>query len=344
MKRERRYPIGAEYFDERGTHFRVWAPKAKSIDVLLENGETRNYSLGREEDGYFSGLVPADVGDLYRYRIDGDKSYADPASRHQPQGVHGPSVVVDAREFEWTDGEWRGVRLRGQVIYEMHVGTFTRDGTWRAAAGQLQQLRDDGITVIEMMPINGFPGEFGWGYDGVNLFGPCRVYGEPDDLRAFINEAHRVGIAVILDVVYNHLGPEGNYLSCFADSYFTDRYENDWGAALNFDGPDSAPVREFFITSARLWIEEYHFDGFRFDATQDIHDRSNEYILCEIGKAAREAAGDREIIFIAENEPQLIKTVLPCEKGGDGFDGLWNDDFHHTALVALTGNREAYYT
>ena len=343
MKRERRYPIGAEYLGGAETHFRVWAPKAKRLEVVIE-GTDQKYSLDRDEAGYFSGIGCAEVGALYRYRIDGDKSYGDPASRFQPQGVHGPSSVVDPGGFAWSDQDWRGVRLHGQVLYEMHVGTFTRAGTWRAAAAELEELRDAGISVIEMMPINGFPGDFGWGYDGVNLFAPCRVYGEPDDLRAFINEAHRLGIGVILDVVYNHLGPEGNYLGCFADAYFTDRYENDWGAALNFDGPDAAPVREFFVTNGRYWIEEFHFDGFRFDATQDIHDASHEYILCEIGKAAREAAGERSIIFIAENEPQQIKTVRPCDQGGDGFDGLWNDDFHHTALVALTGSREAYYT
>ncbi|HEY0369421.1 MAG TPA: malto-oligosyltrehalose trehalohydrolase [Chthoniobacterales bacterium] len=343
MTVSRSYPIGAEYLGDGRTHFRVWAPKAKTLDVLTENTND-NYSLGREADGYFSGVAPVEVGARYRFRLDGDKAYSDPASRFQPDGVHGTSQIIDARGFEWTDDDWRGMHIHGQVIYEMHIGTFTREGTWRAAAKQLAQLRDDGITVMEMMPINGFAGEFGWGYDGVNLFAPCRVYGEPDDLRSFINEAHRVGLAVILDVVYNHLGPEGNYLSCFADDYFTDRYENDWGQALNFDGADSAPVREFFITNARMWIDEYHFDGFRFDATQDVKDASDEYILCEIGKAARAAAGHRQIIFIAENERQEIKTVLPCDKGGDGFDGVWNDDFHHTALVRLTGKREAYYT
>ncbi|MDQ6861925.1 MAG: malto-oligosyltrehalose trehalohydrolase [Verrucomicrobiota bacterium] len=342
MNIARRYPIGAEYLGPGETHFRVWAPKAERLAVVLDSGE--KHSLDREDNGYFSGVAPADVGALYRYQLDGEKSYSDPASRSQPEGVHGPSAVVNPRQFAWTDQAWRGVELRGQVIYEMHIGTFTREGTWRAAAAQLQELHDSGITLIEMMPIAGFPGEFGWGYDGVNLFCPCGIYGEPDDLRAFINEAHAVGIAVILDVVYNHLGPEGNYLSCFADAYFTDRYRNDWGAALNFDGPDAGPVREFFITNARCWIDEYHFDGFRFDATQDIKDASDEYILGAIGIAAREAAGDRSLIFIAENEAQKIKTVLPCEQGGDGFDGIWNDDFHHAALVALTGKREAYYT
>ena len=313
------------------------------LEVILES-TSATFSLAREADGYFGGVAPAGVGDLYRYRLDSGDAYPDPASRYQPEGVHGPSAVIDHRAFEWTDQNWRSQGLKGQVVYEMHIGTFTREGTWRAAAAQLEELRNAGITLIEMMPVHEFPGAFGWGYDGVDLFAPCHIYGAPDDLRAFVDEAHRVGVSVILDVVYNHIGPEGNYLGSFADGYFTGRYKNDWGDALNFDGPESAPVREFFVTNARYWIEEFHFDGFRFDATQNIEDASPEYILSEIGKAARTAAGERSLILIAENEPQQIKTVLPYEKGGDGFDGIWNDDFHHTALVALTGKREAYFT
>ncbi|MFN2509103.1 MAG: malto-oligosyltrehalose trehalohydrolase [Chthoniobacterales bacterium] len=344
----RRHAIGAEYLGDGRTHFRVWAPKASQLELDLETAEGKILSthlLEREADGYFSGLAPAEPGALYRYRLNrSPHSHPDPASRYQPLGVHGQSCVIDPSTFRWTEADWRGVELKGQVVYEMHVGTFTREGTWRAAAGQLRELRDAGITLIEMMPVNEFPGEFGWGYDGVDLFAPCHIYGTPDDLRAFIDAAHHAGIAVILDVVYNHLGPEGNYLRCFALAYFTNRYENEWGEALNFDGPDSGPVRDFFITNACYWIEEFHFDGFRFDATQSIHDRSDEYILCAIGKAARQAAGERSLILIAENEPQQIKSVLPCEKGGDGLDGIWNDDFHHAALVKLTGKREAYYT
>lgn len=234
--------------------------------------------------------------------------------------------------------------MPGQVLYEMHIGTFTPEGTWKAAAQQLPELADAGITVIEMMPIADFAGEFGWGYDGVDLFAPCRLYGTPDDLRAFVDQAHSLGMGVILDVVYNHLGPEGNYLRVFAEDYFTDRYENDWGDSINFDGPNSKPVREFYLTNARYWIEEFHFDGFRFDATQDIKDASADYIVGEIGRAARAAAGKREIILIAENEPQQPKLVRPKTQGGDELDALWNDDLHHSALVALTGRNEAYYS
>jgi maltooligosyltrehalose trehalohydrolase len=234
--------------------------------------------------------------------------------------------------------------MRGQVLYEMHVGTFTPQGTWRAAMRELPELARIGITVIEMMPVADFCGEFGWGYDGVNLFAPTRLYGTPEDLCAFINEAHSLGIGVILDVVYNHLGPEGNYLREFSDDYFTNKYENEWGDALNFDGPNSGPVREFFTTNARYWIEEFHFDGFRFDATQSIFDESEDYIVAAIGRAAREAAGERSIILIAENEPQHTKLVRKSGEGGYGLDGLWNDDWHHSAIVALIGRNEAYYT
>jgi maltooligosyltrehalose trehalohydrolase len=251
---------------------------------------------------------------------------------------------VDPSRFDWTDQEWKGVKMPGQIIYELHVGTFTNEGTWRAAAKELAELARIGITVIEMMPIADFPGEFGWGYDGVDLFAPCRLYGTPDDLRAFVNDAHSLGLAVILDVVYNHLGPEGNYLRVFSEDYFTDQHENDWGDSLNFDGPNSGPVREFFITNGRYWIDEFHFDGFRFDATQSIIDSSNEYIIGAIGRAARATAGDRSVILIAENEPEETKLVRPRSEGGDDLDGLWNDDMHHSALVALTGSHEAYYS
>jgi maltooligosyltrehalose trehalohydrolase len=252
---------------------------------------------------------------------------------------------VDPSRFRWSDEQWKGLRMPGQIIYEMHIGTFTREGTWRAAAEELAELARIGVTVIEMMPIADFPGEFGWGYDGVDLFAPCRLYGTPDDLRAFVDHAHSLGLGVILDVVYNHLGPEGNYVRVFSDNYFTDQNEkNDWGDSLNFDGRNSGPVREFFITNGRYWIDEFHFDGFRFDATQSIVDSSEEYIVGAIGRAARIAAGGRSIILIAENEPQDTKLVRPRSEGGDDLDGLWNDDMHHSVMVALTGKHEAYYS
>jgi len=345
----RRLPIGAELSAEGG-NFRVWAPKAKRVDVVLEasadEDPTRTFHpLTAEADGYFCGMAPAEAGAFYRFRIDGDERFhPDPASRSQPQGPHRSSCVINPDAFRWSDAQWAGVRLPGQVIYEMHVGTFTPEGTWQAAARELPELAAAGMTVVEMMPIADFAGEFGWGYDGVDLFAPTRLYGTPDDLRAFIDSAHSLGVGVVLDVVYNHLGPEGNYLRVFSDDYFTRRYENDWGDALNFDGPNSQPVREFFLTNARYWIEEFHFDGFRFDATQNINDASEEYIVGAIGRAARAAAGSRAIILIAENEPQQSKLVRPRAEGGDGLDALWNDDLHHSALVALTGRNEAYYS
>ncbi|MGZ5553122.1 MAG: malto-oligosyltrehalose trehalohydrolase [Chthoniobacterales bacterium] len=346
----RRYPIGAEPMGDGRTHFRVWAPKAKRVDVVLEESaesaaQRTFHPLEAEAGGYFSGIAPAKAGALYRFRLDGAENFhPDPASRFQPDGPHGSSAVVDPKSFAWSDQDWRGIKLRGQVLYEMHIGTFTPEGTWAAAAKQLPELVDVGITTVEVMPIADFAGEFGWGYDGVDLFAPTRLYGTPDDFRAFVNTAHSLGMGVILDAVYNHLGPEGNYLRVFSNDYFTARYENEWGDSLNFDGPNSAAVREFFITNGRYWIDEFHLDGFRFDATQSIHDQSGDYILGEIGRAARAAAGERAIILVAENEPQHTKLVRPRSMGGDGLDGLWNDDLHHSSIVALTGQHEAYYS
>jgi maltooligosyltrehalose trehalohydrolase len=347
---KRRYPIGAELIGPNKTHFRVWAPKAKNVDLVLESGAEKNaersfHPLTREDGGYFSGTAEAGAGALYRFRInDAENFHPDPASRFQPQGPHGPSCIVNPTQFKWTDEKWRGVKMRGQIVYEMHIGTFTPEGTWRAAAEQLAELARIGITVTEMMPIADFPGNFGWGYDGVDLFAPTRLYGTPDDLRAFVDRAHSLGLAVILDVVYNHFGPDGNYLAVYSDDYLTRENENDWGDSINFDGANSGPVREFFITNGRYWIDEFHFDGFRFDATQSIYDKSDEYIVGAIGRAARQTAGKRSLILIAENESQETKLVRPRSEGGDDLDGLLNDDFHHSAVVALTGLREAYYT
>ncbi len=347
----RRYPIGAELIAAHETHFRVWAPKAQRVDLVLEDSAEKNanrtfHPLTCEDGGYFSGVAHAAAGSLYRFRVNNAVHFhPDPASRFQPHGPHGPSQVVDPTRFQWTDSEWPGVKLKGQIIYEIHIGTFTPEGTWRSAAEQLAELERIGISVIEMMPIADFPGKFGWGYDGVDLFAPTRMYGTPDDLRYFVNHAHSLGLAVILDVVYNHFGPDGNYLArllrtiiCISES------DNDWGDSINFDGPNSGPVREFFITNGRYWIEEFHFDGFRFDATESIFDRSEEHIIGAIGRAARSAAGERSIILVAENERQEVKLIRPRSEGGDDLDGVWNDDLHHSAIVALIGRREAYYT
>jgi maltooligosyltrehalose trehalohydrolase len=336
----RRLPIGAEPRGEEA-HFRVWAPRARTVSVVDDAGAATE--LKAEGDDYFSGLAPVGIGGRYRYRLDADGLYPDPASRRQPEGPHGASEVVDPTAFRWRDAAWRGVRRTGQVIYEMHVGTFTREGTWAAAARELPELARLGVTVIEMMPVADFPGRFGWGYDGVNLFAPTRLYGEPDDLRRFVDCAHALGVGVILDVVYNHLGPDGNYLGAFASEYFTDRYANEWGEAINFDGPGAAPVREFFTANAAYWIDEFHMDGLRLDATQQMFDASPEPIVAEIARRARAAAPSRDVLLVAENEPQDARLVRSPERGGHGLDALWNDDFHHTARVALTGRAEAYY-
>ena len=348
---KRRYPIGAEVIGENQSHFRVWAPKARELDVVVEHGPSSKrtfHALSPEQDGYYSGALDVEVGTRYWFRVNSEeKSYPDPASRFQPEGPHGPSCIIDATHFQWTDSQWPGpaaTGLKGQIIYEMHIGTFTKEGTWRAATEQLAELARIGITVVEMMPIADFPGKFGWGYDGVNFFAPSHLYGTPDDLCSFIDRAHSLGVAVILDVVYNHFGPDGNYLGFFSGDYLIREKENEWGDAINFDGANSAPVREFFITNGRYWIEEFHFDGFRFDATHAIRDRSSEYIIGAVGRAAREVAGSRSIILVAENDLQEAKMARARSEGGDDLDGMWNDDFHHSAVVALTGRNEAYFS
>jgi maltooligosyltrehalose trehalohydrolase len=340
---QRRLPIGAEPIDRERTHVRVWAPARRVVEVQVRPGQATR--LVAEGNGYFSGVVPATLGDRYAFRLDDDERlYPDPASRFQPEGVHGPSEIVDPHTFRWTDQAWTGAVLDGQVIYEAHIGTFTREGTFAAAARELRELSRAGITMIEVMPIAEFHGRFGWGYDGVDLYAPTHLYGTPDDVRAFVDAAHSCGIAVILDVVYNHFGPVGNYLRAFSPSYFTDRYDNEWGEAINFDGPDSGPVREYFIANAGYWIEEFHLDGLRLDATQQIHDESPRHMLAEVAARARTAADGRSIVLVAENEPQHTRLVRPSAEGGYGLDALWNDDFHHSAMVAATGRCEAYYS
>lgn len=328
----------------RGTHFRVWAPEREKVEVVLESGGAP-IGLESEGNGYFSGMASQVAsGANYKYSLDGGEAYPDPASRYQPAGPHGFSQVVDHHSFRWSDAKWPGVDLKRQVIYELHLGTFTEGGKWRSAAEKLGYLRDTGITLIEVMPVADFPGRFGWGYDGVQPFAPASIYGTPDDMRFFVDRAHAHGLGVILDVVYNHLGPDGNYFSKFSPFYFTDKYETDWGQAINFDGEHSGPVREFFRANAAYWVREFHLDGLRLDATQDIHDDSKPHILAEIARDARDAAGKRPIVLIGENEPQKNCLLKPLSEDGCGLDALWNDDYHHTANVALTGNADAYYT
>jgi maltooligosyltrehalose trehalohydrolase len=370
----RRLSHGAEVTPE-GTHFRVWAPGHRSVELVLA-GATTPIALGQEEgqeegqeagketqeprqrrdsagdsagdqrsDGFWSTLVEGlGAGARYGYRLDGEELVLpDPASRAQPDGPHGLSQVVDSRLFRWTDLGWTGLPLHGQIIYELHIGTFTPQGTWAAAVERLDDLRDLGITVVEVMPVAEFPGRFGWGYDGVGWFAPYSQYGTPDDFRRFVDAAHFRGLGVILDVVYNHLGPDGNYLERFSPHYFSTE-STEWGRAVNFDGKGAAAVRALVTDNAVHWIDEYHLDGLRLDATQTLLDRSPEHIVAAIGARTRAAAGGRRLLIIAENEPQDANLLRSTAHGGCGLDALWNDDFHHSAMVALTGRRQAYYS
>ncbi|HET9372886.1 MAG TPA: alpha-amylase family glycosyl hydrolase, partial [Vicinamibacterales bacterium] len=277
------------------SEFAVWAPDASTVAVVVEEpggGRSTATRLTRSDDGYFTGEAAAAPRTRYRYLVDDRGPFPDPASRWQPDGPFGPSAVVDPRAFGWTDQAWRGPAADALVVYEMHVGTFTREGTWRAACAHLARLRNLGISAIEMMPVADFPGRFGWGYDGVSLYAPSHLYGEPDDLRAFVDAAHAAGIAVILDVVYNHIGVSGSFLAEFSKAYHA-ASSSDWGPSFNFDGPDSTPVREFVSANAAYWVREFHFDGLRLDAVHAIRDRSPVHIVRALAARARAAAGDR---------------------------------------------------
>lgn len=344
---QRRFPIGAEVLPENsGVSFRVWCPAHHEVKLRLhaaEGGGGRDFPMAAEDDGHFSlHSSEAKAGMRYRYVL-GDNAYPDPASRFQPEGPHGPSQIVDGAAFSWTDAKWKGVEREGQIVYEMHVGTFTKEGTWQAAMAQLPELAELGITVLEVMPVADFAGTRGWGYDGVNLFAPTRLYGEPDDFRRFVDSAHHLGLGVILDVVYNHLGPDGNYLGLFSKQFFTDKYACEWGDALNFDGPGSEGVREHFVTNAAYWIEEFHLDGLRLDATDQIFDDSEEHVIAAVARQVRESGAERHTYMVGENEGQQTKLVRSQAKGGYQLDALWNDDYHHSAIVAMTGRNEAYF-
>lgn len=334
--------MGAEVLPEVGVRFRVWAPKARSVHVVV-NGKLSK--LNAEGEGYFTGIVAdAGAGDDYSYQLDGGPPRPDPASRFQPDGPHGPSRVVDPGSYEWKDAGWQGISAAYPVIYELHVGTFSGPGTWAGAEEKLALLQDLGVDAVEVMPVAECPGAFNWGYDGVSLFSPGHNYGEPDDFRGFVDRAHALGLGVILDVVYNHLGPAGNYLSEFSPDYFSRRYPNEWSQAINFDGENSEAVRAFFLQNACHWISEYHLDGLRLDATQQMFDSSAQHILAEITSACRQSAGTRRVLLIAESEAQNTKLVRPAVQGGYGMDAAWNDDFHHVAAVALSAHNEAYYS
>ncbi len=321
-----------------GARFSFWAPGAETLEVVVGD---RSFSLEPGAEGYFDGEVSgASPGTLYSYEMDGRGPFPDPASRFQPQGVHGPSEVIDPDAFEWTDQDWSGVPLEELVLYELHIGAFTPDGTFSAARRKLPYLKDLGVTAIELMPVADFPGERNWGYDGVAMFAPARCYGSPDDLRRLINEAHRIGLAVYLDVVYNHLGPDGAYAATLSKSFFSGRHRSPWGAGINFDGPGSKHVRAFFIENALHWIHEYHIDGLRLDATHALVDESPQHFLAQLSAAVSEAG--RPALLIAEDTRNLTTLINP-EPEGWGLDGVWADDFHHQVRSCLAGDDEAYY-
>jgi len=336
---------GATVLPAGAVRFSVWAPRARHVAVVASSGdEIAVTALDDVGGGVFAAAVHGlGAGTDYRYRVDGHER-PDPVSRHQPLGVHGPSRVVDPSTFVWTDGGWRGGEMADLVIYELHVGTFTAAGTFDAAAEHLEALRALGVTAIELMPIAEFDGSRNWGYDGVHLYAPQSTYGGPDGLRRLVDAAHRADVAVILDVVYNHLGPEGNHLGDFGP-YFTDFYHTAWGAALNLDGTDSDDVRRYVVDNALYWLTEFHIDGLRLDAVHAICDRSATHILEEIGAAVHTEAGrlGRRAVVIAEsdlNDPRLVRAPA---RGGYGFDGQWSDDFHHAVHRALTGEVAGYY-
>jgi maltooligosyltrehalose trehalohydrolase len=321
-----------------GVRFRVWAPAAKRVDVDVE-ADGRSVVLTRAEDGTWAGVVSdARAGSRYRYRLNGGASYPDPYSRLQPEGPHGPSEVVDPDAFEWHDQDWRGLSMPGQTIYQLHVGTFTREGTFDSLIGQLPRLKGLGVTAIEPLPVAEFPGCRNWGYDAVDLFAPSHVYGGPHGLKRFVDAAHQHDLGVILDVVYNHLGPDGNYLRAFSPDYFTHRYHTPWGEAINYDGRNSRWVRKFVLDNARYWLDEYHVDGLRLDATHAIFDHSPKHILAELSETVH-----GEGVLIAETHENDVRYLRPVEQGGYGIDAVWADDFHHTLRRYLVGDREGYY-
>ncbi len=338
--------IGAVTAAGQGTRFAVWAPLAQSVAVQLDRpgSATDVRPLERDRSGVFVGaFADVDAGVRYCYRVDAAGCFPDPASRYQPDGVHGASMTVDPSAFRWTDQPWTGRLASDLVIYEIHVGTFTSSGTFAGVAERLEQLRDLGVTAIELMPVADFSGDRNWGYDGVALFAPARCYGAPDDLRRLVDHAHALGLAVLVDVVYNHTGPEGSYLSRYSPYYFTDRHRSPWGQGVDLDGPHSALVREFFIENALHWIHEYHLDGLRLDATHAIQDRGPRHFLAELTERVHVSAPHRQVHVMAEDHRNLAAMVARVNDFGWGLDAVWADDFHHQMRRLLAGDREGYY-
>lgn len=336
--------LGVTYLEDGRCRFLVWAPLAERVAVRLVSPREALLPLHKDERGYFSGVV-ADVepGYLYFYRLNGQQDLPDPASRFQPQGVHGPSQVVDP-SFPWEDGQCCGSPLRDYVIYELHVGAFTQEGTFEAIIPYLDELKNLGMTALELMPVAQFPGERNWGYDGVFPYAVQNSYGGPDGLKRLVNACHQRGLAVILDVVYNHLGPEGNYLSAYGP-YFTERYRTPWGPALNFDGPDSDEVRRFFIENALFWGSEYHIDALRLDALHAIVDLSPQPFLAELAETVHRAreCWNRKFYLMAESDLNDVRLLRSPDLGGFGLDAHWNDDFHHALHTRLTNEQTGYY-
>jgi maltooligosyltrehalose trehalohydrolase len=334
--------IGARIHDD-AVIFRVWAPLRRSLSVQFEGRRALGLTAGT--DGLFEGVSQRlPEGTRYRYLLDDTLVRPDPASRHQPDGVHGASALVDPRAFLWTDEGFRGHALSDLVIYELHVGTFSAAGTFEGVIPHLPYLVDLGVTAIELMPIAEFPGSRNWGYDGVYLFAPQSTYGGPAGLRRLIDAAHRHGLSVLLDVVYNHFGPEGNYTADYGP-YFTKRHRTLWGEAVNFDGQGAAGVRQYVVANAAHWVREYHVDGLRLDSIHDIHDDSPVHILKDVIAAAEEEAAKlgRPVHVIAESHDNDVNYVVPRAGGGFGFAGVWSDDFHHALHTVLTGERGGYY-
>ncbi len=338
--------LGATPTDSNAVHFKVWAPLAETLSVRIHSANAARIPLTPSAMGYWEGTVPSlSTDSLYSFIINHHLERPDPASRFQPNGVHGPSVIVDPSAFTWTDHHWKGLPLERFIIYELHVGAFTPEGTFEAVINKLPYLRETvGITAIELMPVAQCPGVRNWGYDGVYLFAPQANYGGPEGLKRLVDACHAQGLAVIMDVVYNHLGPEGNYLGDYGP-YFTHRYPTPWGQAINYDGPDSDPVRHFFISNALYWVTEYHIDALRLDAIHGIFDFSAKHILQELGEAVHEQAHRlrRTIHVIAESDLNDARVITPIRKGGYGLDAQWSDDFHHALHCLLTGEQNGYY-
>jgi len=336
---------GAKYKRNNKCSFTVWAPQAKSVKLqLTKAGKERIISLERTEGGYWYKEVPdIDPGSLYFYRLDDSIQRADPASYFQPKGVHGPSEIID-HKFSWKDKDWSRIPLKGMVIYELHVGTFTKEGTFDGIIKRLKGLKQLGVNALELMPVAQFPGERNWGYDGVFPYAVQNSYGGPKGLKRLIDACHCNGFAVILDVVYNHLGPEGNYLRDFGP-YFTDKYKTPWGQALNFDGPYSDQVRDFFFENALYWFREYHIDALRLDALHSIYDASAKHFIKELAERVENFSkvSGRKYYLIGESDLNDVRLITSRSKGGYGLDAQWCDDFHHSLHALITGEQSGYY-